>query len=128
MSLCNSMASAVQESTPIAAFSPPLGEAGPKRYPRPLPTAEKNAVMTRTDMERVQAYLRGLFGCERIRVVPPPKPGLPVELAVGDEVVGTLYQDREDGEVSYAVQLTVLEEDLPPVPAASPRPAPRRAH
>jgi hypothetical protein len=86
--------------------------------------------MNRSDMERVQTYLRGLFGCERIRVVAPPKPGLPVELAVGDEVVGTLYQDHDDGEVSYAVQLSVLEEDLPPasaVPAAAPKPQPRRA-
>ena len=76
--------------------------------------------MTRTDMERVQTYLRGQLGCQRIQVVPPAKPGLPVELAVDDEVVGTLYQDREDGEVSYSVHLTVLEEDLPPIPRTTP--------
>jgi len=84
--------------------------------------------MTRSDMERVQAYLRSLLGCDRIHVVPPAKPGLTVELAVDDEIVGTLYQDREDGEVSYSVHLSILEEDLPPVaktvppvPAAKPR-------
>lgn len=83
--------------------------------------------MTRSDMERVQAYLRDLLGCPRIHVVPPVKPGLPVELAVGEEVVGTLYQDREDGEVSYSVHITVLEEDLAPLtkapaaPVANPR-------
>ncbi len=76
--------------------------------------------MTRSDMERVQTYLRGLLGCDRIRVVPPAKPGLPVELAVADEVIGTLYQDREEGEVSYSVHLTVLEEDLPPIPSRAP--------
>jgi hypothetical protein len=83
-------------------------------------TRENDDVMTRTDMERVQTYLRGLLGCERIHVVPPVKPGLPVELAVDEEVIGTLYQDREDGEVSYAVHLTVLEEDLPPAPKTAP--------
>jgi len=85
--------------------------------------------MTRSDMERVQTYLRGLLGCDRINVVAPVKAGLPVELAVGDEVIGTLYQDREDGEVSYSVHLTVLEEDLPPIPRttpASPTSNPRR--
>jgi hypothetical protein len=76
--------------------------------------------MTRTDMERVQTYLRGLFECPRIRLVAPAKAGLPVELAVGDEVIGTLYQDREDGEVSYSVHLSILEEDLPPPPKAAP--------
>ena len=76
--------------------------------------------MTRSDMERVQTYLRGLLGSDRIRVVPPAKPGLTVEVAVDDEVVGTLYEDREDGELSYAVHLTILEEDLPPVPKAAP--------
>jgi hypothetical protein len=76
--------------------------------------------MTRSDMERVQTYLRGLLGCDRIHVVPPAKPGLPVELAVGDEVIGTLYQDREDGEVSYSVHLTVLEEDLAPIAKTAP--------
>lgn len=75
-------------------------------------------------MERVQAYLRRLLGSERIRVIPPVRPGLPVELAVGEEVVGTIYEDRDEGELSYAVQLTILGEDLPPpakpAPAASP--------
>lgn len=74
--------------------------------------------MTRSDMERVQAYLRRLLGSERIRVVPPAKPGLTVEVAVDDEVIGTLYEDREEGELSYSVHLTILEDDLPPVPKA----------
>ena len=86
--------------------------------------------MTRSEMERVQTCLRRLLGSDRIRVLPPAKPGLSVELAVDDEVVGTVYQDREEGEVSYAVHLTILEEDLPPEPKAAPAaPAsrPRRA-
>ena len=86
--------------------------------------------MTRSDMERVQAYLRRLLGSDRIRVVPPAKPGLAVEIAVEEEVIGTLYQDRDEGEVSYAVNLTILEEDLPPVPKtapAAPAAKPRRS-
>ena len=79
--------------------------------------------MTPSDMARVQTYLRRLLGCDRIQVVAPVRAGLTVELAVDDEVIGTLYQDREDGEVSYSVHLTILEEDLPPAPKAAP-PAP----
>jgi hypothetical protein len=53
-------------------------------------------------------------------VVPPAKPGLTVEIAVDDEVIGTLYQDVEDGEVSYSVNLSILEEDLPPAAKVAP--------
>jgi hypothetical protein len=83
-------------------------------------TRETDVAMTRSDMERVQTYLRRLLGSDRITVVPPAKPGLTVEIAVEDEVIGTLYQDREEGELSYSVHLTILEEDLPPVPKAAP--------
>ena len=69
--------------------------------------------MTRSDCERVQAYLRGLLGSERIAVVMPKRAGLSVEVTAGDEVIGTLHRDTDDGEVSYSVHLTILEEDLP---------------
>ena len=75
--------------------------------------------MNKSEIERVQAYMRRLFGSQRIRVVPPPRPGLSVEVAVDDEVIGTVYRDTDDGEVSYSVHLTILEEDLPPAPAAA---------
>ncbi len=80
--------------------------------------------MTPTDIARVQTYLRRLLGSERVKLVPPARKGMSVELAVDDEVIGTIHRDDEEGEVSYAVHITVLEEDLPPAPAASA--APRR--
>jgi hypothetical protein len=82
--------------------------------------------MNPTDIERLQTYLRKLFGSERIRVVAPPRRGMSVELVVSDETVGTVHQDTEDGETSYSIHITVLEEDLPAVrpapPAGRPRP------
>ena len=82
--------------------------------------------MNKTEIERVQAYMRRLFGTPRIRVVPPPRPGLSVEIAVDDEVIGTVYRDTDDGEVSYSVHLTILEEDLPPATAPAAPAAPAR--
>ena len=73
--------------------------------------------MTRSDCERVQAYLRRLLGSDRLAVVMPKRTGLSVEVTAGDEVIGTLHRDTDDGEVSYSVHLTILEEDLPQVPA-----------
>jgi hypothetical protein len=79
--------------------------------------------MTKTDIERVQAYLRRILASDRINVVAPPRAGLSVEVAVNDEVIGTVHRDTDDGEVSYAVHLTILEEDLPPAPKPVAAPA-----
>ena len=52
--------------------------------------------------------------------MPPPRRGLSVELAVNDETIGTVHKDVDDGETSYSIHLTVLEEDLPaPRPTAA---------
>ncbi|PWS34914.1 DUF3126 domain-containing protein [Falsiroseomonas bella] len=80
--------------------------------------------MTPSDIARVQTYLRRLLGSERISLVAPARKGMSVEVMVQDEVIGTVHRDDEEGEVSYAVHITVLEEDLPAPPAAGA--APRR--
>ncbi len=83
--------------------------------------------MTPSDIERVQTYLRRLFGSDQIKVVPPMRKGLSTELSVKDEIVGTVHKDTDDGETSYCLTITILEEDLPPVPkVAGPAPRARR--
>lgn len=81
--------------------------------------------MTPTELDRLQTYLRKLFGSERIRIVPPQRRGLSIELAVNDETIGTVHKDVDDGETSYSIHLTVLEEDLP-APKVAPIRAPAR--
>jgi hypothetical protein len=79
--------------------------------------------MTPSEIERLQTYLRKLFGSDRIKIVPPPRQGLSIELAVNDETIGTVHKDVDDGEISYSIHLTVLEEDLPAVRPAAAKPA-----
>lgn len=75
--------------------------------------------MTPNEISRVQRYLQKTFGNAEIRVVPPAKPRGPVEVFIGDQFLGILYRDEEDGEVSYALQISILEEDLPAAGAVS---------
>ncbi len=82
--------------------------------------------MQPTDIARVQAYLRQTLGSDRIRVVVPQSRGGSTEVWAGDEFLGTLHRDEEDGEVSYAVQITILDEDLPPAAPPQKPPAARR--
>ena len=83
--------------------------------------------MTGAEIDRVQTYLRRLLGNDRVKVVPPMKAGFPIEVMIGDETVGTLDKDTDDGEVSYAVTIAILDEDLPPLPKAAAKPAPKAA-
>ncbi len=79
--------------------------------------------MTPTEIDRVQVYLRRILGSDRIKIQPPAKAGLSVEVYANDEVIGTLHKDTDEGEISYALHITILDEDLPQLkkPAASRR-------
>ena len=35
---------------------------------------------------------------------------------MGQEFIGVLFKDEEDGEISYSFNMAILEEDLPPAP------------
>ena len=70
--------------------------------------------MTPNEISRVQRYLRTTFKNNEIRVVPPTKKGEPVAVSIGDEFIGALYRDDDEGEISYALHISILNEDLPP--------------
>lgn len=70
--------------------------------------------MTTNEIARIQDYLRRTFANDRIAIDPPAKRGAPIEVRIGDEFIGVLHRDEEEGEVSYALHITILEEDLPP--------------
>ncbi len=71
-------------------------------------------MMKPSDIARVEAYLRTTLGSNRIRIEVPKTRGASVEVRVGQEFLGTLHRDEDDGEVSSALHITILEEDLPP--------------
>jgi len=70
--------------------------------------------MTRSEVARVQSYLRKTFGNNGIEIDMPEKTGQPVEVRVDSEFIGVLHRDDEEGEVSYSMMMSILEEDLPP--------------
>jgi hypothetical protein len=90
------------------------GEADLRPAPRAAiqPADHEDHSMTPAERAAVQAHLRRLFGNNRIAVTAPERKGGSTELKVGDEFIGTIHRDAEDGDVSYAVQIVVLSEDL----------------
>jgi hypothetical protein len=69
--------------------------------------------MTLNEITRVQEYLRLTFTNNNIRIQPPKKPDAPIEVYLAEEFVGVLYRDEEEGEISYTLNISILEEDLP---------------
>ena len=69
--------------------------------------------MKTSEIARVEFYLKQTFRSPDIKVVAPPKAGAPIEVYVGDDFIGVLHRDEEDGEISYSLHMTILEEDLP---------------
>lgn len=72
--------------------------------------------MTPTDIARVETYLRRVLANQRISIALPQRKGATVEVTLDGEFLATLHRDEDDGEVSYALHMTILEEDLPPAP------------
>ena len=70
--------------------------------------------MNETDIARVQAYLRATLGNDRIHIDIPKRKGGTVEVRVGEEFIGTVHRD-DDGEVSFSLTISILDEDLPNV-------------
>jgi hypothetical protein len=100
------------------------GEVAPRRLDRSRfrvqvqanPTGA--AALTRSEIWRIEKYLRNLFRLDTITLLERPKQQDSVEVHVGGEFIGVIFRDDEEGEVSYAFQMAILEMDLPEAPAS----------
>ncbi|MGD9838733.1 MAG: DUF3126 family protein [Afipia sp.] len=65
-----------------------------------------------TEVRKLDAYLKRLFGNPKIRVVPRPKKDDSAEVYIGEEFIGVLIFDDEDDDRSYQFQMAILETDI----------------
>lgn len=61
---------------------------------------------------KLQKYLQMKFANPNIDVRPRPKQDDSVELYIGEEFLGLIYVDDDEGERSYMVQVSILDIDL----------------
>lgn len=64
------------------------------------------------EVRKLDAYLKRVFGNQKIRVVPRPKKNDSAEVYIGEEFIGVLFVDDEDDDKSYNFQMAILETDL----------------
>jgi len=66
----------------------------------------------KSDLPRVQKYLRKLFRTNELKVIPHARKKDMAEVFIGEEFIAPLYREEEDGEVSYQLQVVILDVDL----------------
>jgi len=70
------------------------------------------ADVKRDELKKVESYLQRKFALPSISVRARPKKDDSAEFYIGDEFVGILFRDDEDGELSWNLQIAILEMDL----------------
>lgn len=84
----------------------------PRALDQTIATPEETPAVNPQEMVKVQNYLRKVFGAKTLSVRARPKIKDSAEVYVGDEFVGTLTRDDDDGELCYQFQMAILELDL----------------
>jgi Protein of unknown function (DUF3126) len=70
------------------------------------------------EIRKVESYIRRLFGNAKLRVVPRSKKNDPADVLLGEETIGKLTFDDEDGERSYNFEMTISAADVQDIPKA----------
>ena len=73
--------------------------------------------MSPVEIARLQAYLQSKFNVPNLSVRGRSNKDDSAEVYFGDEFIGVIFRDAEDGEVSYDLNMAILEIDLPERPA-----------
>ena len=68
--------------------------------------------MNHAEIIKLQTYLQEKFNNRAIDVRPRNKQNDSVEVYLGEEFLGLIYVDDEDGDTSYNFTMAILEEDL----------------
>jgi hypothetical protein len=66
----------------------------------------------KTELAKLERYLRQTFANHSIRVVARPKKADSAEVYIAEEFIGVLFLDDEEGDRSYNFQMAILDTDL----------------
>ena len=65
------------------------------------------------EIARVEKYLRGKFKNDTITIDASGRKDGSAEVSIAKEFIGLIYRDEDEGEVSYAFHIAIIDEDLP---------------
>lgn len=65
------------------------------------------------EIARLQSYFRTKFGLGNLSVRRRSNKDDSAEVYFGDEFLGVIFRDEEDGDLCYQFNMAILDEDLP---------------
>ena len=68
--------------------------------------------MNRQEIEKLQAFFRKRFNLPSIAVKPRMQKSDSAEVYIGDEFVGIIFRDDEDGDLAYNCTMAILDIDI----------------
>ena len=68
--------------------------------------------MTRQEINKLENYFRSRFNVPAIEVRQRPQKDDSAEGYIGDEFIGVVFRDDEDGDLSYNFTMAILDIDL----------------
>ena len=68
--------------------------------------------MNRQELQKLEAFFRRRFNMPAISIKPRPQKDDSAEVYIGDEFVGVVFRDDEDGDLSYNFTMAILDIDL----------------
>jgi len=79
----------------------------PGSYPEP-----QEIKLDRKEIQKLESFFLRRFNMKGITVRPRPRKDDTAEVYFGDEFVGVLFRDDEEGELSYNFTMAILDIDL----------------
>ena len=64
------------------------------------------------ELKKLDAYFKRVFQNPALQVKARPRKDDSAELFLGEEFLGIVYRDDEDGDLSYNFSMAILEVDL----------------
>jgi len=68
--------------------------------------------LTREEIIKLERYLQRVFKLQSLQVKQRPRKDDSAEVYIGDEFIGVLFKDEDEGETSYQFQMAILDFDL----------------
>ncbi|MBK5198221.1 MAG: DUF3126 family protein [Methyloceanibacter sp.] len=68
--------------------------------------------LTREEIIKLEHYLKKVFRSPEMQVRQRPRKEDSAEVYVGEEFIGVIFRDDDEGEVAYQFQMAILDYDL----------------
>ncbi len=68
--------------------------------------------VTRDEILKLERYLKKVFRLPELQVRQRPRKEDSAEVYIGEEFIGVLFRDDDEGEIAYQFQMAILDYDL----------------